>query len=87
MPKAIDHVDPELFQWAAGKQAEKLQAIIDHGSLVAASKALGVDSSMISRALTRVKQKAALSGYSPEHNMTRTVPAGYVVKGVSTAVG
>ena len=84
MPKAIDHVDPELFKWTTGKQAEKLQAIIDHGSLAAAAKALGVDSSMVSKALSRVKHKAATEGYSPEHDMTRTVPAGYVVKGVST---
>jgi hypothetical protein len=84
MPKAIDHVDPELFKWTTGKQAEKLQAIIDHGSLAAAAKALGVDSSMVSKTLSRVKHKAATEGYSPEHDMTRTVPAGYVVKGVST---
>jgi len=84
MPKAIDRVDPELFKWTTGKQAEKLQAIIDHGSLAAAAKALGVDSSMVSKALSRVKHKAATSGYSPEHDMTRTVPEGYVVRGVST---
>jgi len=84
MPKAIDRVDPELFKWTTGKQAEKLQAIIDHGSLAAAAKALGVDSSRVSKVLSRVKHKAATSGYSPEHDMTRTVPEGYVVRGVST---
>jgi hypothetical protein len=31
-----------------------------------------------------VKRKAAIAGYSPEHDMTRTVPEPFVVRGTST---
>lgn len=31
-----------------------------------------------------IDQKAAMRGFSPEHNMVHTVPAPYIVKGVST---
>lgn len=33
---------------------------------------------------TFTREQLALSGYSPEHDMTRTVPEGFSVKGVST---
>lgn len=34
--------------------------------------------------MQRLKAAAALRGYSPDHDMTRTVPEGFAVKGVST---
>lgn len=34
--------------------------------------------------MQRLKANAALRGYSPDHDMTRTVPEGFAVKGVST---
>ena len=46
----------------------------------AAARLLGVNAgALISR-----QQRIALRGYSPEHDMTRTVPEGFTVKGVST---
>ena len=35
-------------------------------------------------AIQAVKARAAAQGYSPEHDMTRTVPDAFTVKGVST---
>lgn len=50
------------------------------GNKTAAAKALGVPRETLRCRLKR----AALRGYSPEHDMTRTVPEGFLVKGVST---
>jgi len=84
MPKAINAVDPELLNWATDSQAEKINAINQHGGVVKAAKALGLNQSVVSRSLSLVQKKAARAGYSPEHNMVHVVPDGYIVKGVST---
>ena len=39
---------------------------------------------MNARTITRRSKRLALLGYSPEHNMTHTVPDGFKVRGVST---
>ncbi len=77
-------LDPRLLEWATERQAEVLDAIIKHRGVVAAAKALGITHSAVSRSLKAVKRKAALVGYSPDHDMTKTVPDGFKVKGVST---
>jgi len=77
----------DLRQYATPRQAEYMDALTKHGSAPAAAKALGVDSSTINHAVAAVKKKAAKMGYAPEHDMTRTVPDGYTVKGISTLYG
>ena len=77
-------VDPKLKQWATPKQAAYIDALIKHGTGAQAARAIGGDKSTILYALQAVKKKAALAGYSPDHDMTRTVPDGFTVKGVST---
>lgn len=74
----------ELKQWATLKQAEYIDAVIQHGSERKAAKALGVNRSTVSNGLLAVKRRAAVAGFSPQHDMTRTVPDPFVVKGVST---
>jgi len=83
----IDKVDEGLYQFCTVAQLEKLEAIQKHGSMRAASRALGVNYSAVADALATVKRKAAVKGYSPEHDMTRQVPDPFVVKGVSTYYG
>lgn len=78
------HIDPKLKDWATAKEAEYLDAINEHGGGRTAAKALGVDNSSIFHAIARLKKRAASKGYSPEHDMTRPVPDGFKVKGVST---
>lgn len=79
------HIDESLKQYATPTQARYVDAINEHGGVVAAAKALGLgDHALISRAIARLKKAAALYGYSPEHDMTKTVPDGFKVKGVST---
>lgn len=77
-------IDPRLLEWATPRQREIAEAYNQHGSENRAAKALGVGKSCVNGALLALKKKAARMGYAPECNMTRTVPDGYVVKGVST---
>jgi len=77
-------VDPALLAYASERQRIVLQAVIENGSLLAASKALGLHRSSLQDTLRRVKARAALQGLSPEHSMRHTVPETHVVKGVST---
>lgn len=57
-----------------------VDALREHGSNRKAAEALGVNL----RTLTRRRAGLALKGWSPEHDMTRTVPEGFTVGGVST---
>jgi hypothetical protein len=45
---------------------------------------MSVDPSCIRRAVQAVKKKAALQGYSPEHDMTHIAPDPFIVRGTST---
>jgi len=74
----------DLKQFATPQQLRYLEAIEKYGSQRAACKALGLTRSSLQEAVNRVKRKAARQGYSPEHDMTKTVPDGYMVKGVSS---
>jgi hypothetical protein len=73
-----------LKPYATGRQLEYLEAIEKYQSERAAAKALGVAASTVRNALERIRLKASLRGYSPEHDMTRTVPSAFTVKGIST---
>jgi hypothetical protein len=59
---------------------EIVAALREHGSNAKAAVALGINP----RTLMRRKAALTLKGWSPEHDMTRTVPDGFSVKGVST---
>lgn len=78
MPK-----DP-LIEFATVRQIEFLDAVRLHGSARAAALAMGLHHAVISRSLQALKLKAASKGHSPQHDMTHTVPDGFMVKGVST---
>ena len=76
--------DEKLKQYATPRQLEILDAIEKHGSQGKAAKALGIVRGTLFKSLQSVKKRAAKAGYSPEHDMTRTVPDGFLVRGVST---
>jgi hypothetical protein len=84
MPAPTYLVDEKLKTWATPRQVEFIDAINAHGSKRAAAKALGVNYSSVHQAIELVRKKAAIFGYSPEHNMTRPVPDTHVAKGIST---
>lgn len=73
-----------LRSWATVRQLEYIEAIEKHGSQRAAAKALGVAKNAINESMTRLRQRAARQGYSPAHDMTKTAPDGFFVKGVSS---
>jgi hypothetical protein len=49
-----------------------------------AATELGVANSSVHRSMKSLKKRAAAAGYSPEHDMTRPVPEGFSVSGVSS---
>lgn len=77
-------IDTRLEEFATDVQKRYLHLINEHGSIAKAAKAIGASASGMGDAIIRLKKNAALKGYSPDHSMTRTVPDGFVVKGVST---
>jgi len=74
----------DLTQYATVRQLEYLEALEQHGTIRKAAKALGCAKGTITDGLKSLRKKAALQGYSPEHDMVHTVPDGFKVKGVST---
>lgn len=77
-------IDVTLASYATQRQLDILQAIEVHGSQRKAAKALGIARQVLERQVASLKYKAAKQGYSPSHDMTKTVPDGFAVKGVST---
>jgi hypothetical protein len=77
-------VDVTLASYATVRELEYLEAVHKYGSNRAAAKALKVDCKTLRAAIKRVKARAAAKGYAPEFDMTRTVPDGFKVKGVSS---
>jgi len=84
MPAPTYRIDPALFEYCTVRQLEVLESINKHKSLRAASRALGVNYSYAAQALLAVRRKAALQGYSPEHDLTRKVAPGFTARGHST---
>ena len=77
-------IDPKLLDFATPRQKEVLETVIELRSGRAAAARLGVHHGYPGKVLEAVKLRAAKQGYSPDHDMTRTVPAGFTVRGVST---
>lgn len=81
-------VDPSQWdgmdEFCTVRQLEYLQAIRELGSVYGAAQKLNVRPQVVHNALKLIEHKAALAGHSPKHNMTKTVPEGFTVKGVST---
>ena len=73
-----------LRQFASARQAEMLDALMEHGSNAKAARALGIDKRNFERALERVRRVASVRGWAPEHDLTHTAAPGFAVKGTST---
>lgn len=66
-------------------QLAALDAMERHnGHVATAASELGMFETNLRRMIRHLKARAAKFGHSPEHDMTRTVPEGFAVKGVST---
>jgi hypothetical protein len=77
-------IDDTLRSFATVRQIELIDALNKYGSQRKAAKALGICAGTLQNSLDKLKRKAVLQGYSPKHDMTRTVPSPFVVKGIST---
>lgn len=66
------------------RQLEIIDAVILQGSKRAAARWLGVAKNTVDQSIKAVTDRAAVKGWSPEHDMTRVVPDPFNVKGVST---
>jgi len=76
---------PELREFAQSTvQLRYIDAVLEHGSNRAAAEALGMNRRTVDEAIIRVVKAAAKRGWSPDHDMTETVPDGFAVAGVST---
>lgn len=79
-PAELDGLD----EFCTVRQLDYVQAIRETGSVYAAARKLGLRSQVLHYGLKLAKAKAAKRGHSPAHDMTKTVPEGFTVKGVST---
>lgn len=84
MPTPPLQIDSRYLDYATPRQREVLEAVTRYGTGQAAAIALGINKSVPADTYAAVKKRAAHRGFSPDHDMTRTVPEGYRVKGVST---
>lgn len=80
---SLDEIDG-LLPYATPRQAELLLARKKTTSWANACDAVGFDHGNANKSLTGLQRRAARSGWSPKHDMTRTVPEGFQVSGVST---
>ena len=77
-------IDAQLASYATVRQLEYLEAVEKHGTNTKAAQALGVDRRTLDKSMVSLRDKAAKMGYSPNHGMTKTVPDGFTVKGISS---
>lgn len=86
MPSPTLHVDPKLLddRWCTATQRKYIEAINRCGSIRGAARELGLNFGTIRIALNSVRRKAAVFGYSPEHDLTRPVAPGQRLRGASS---
>lgn len=77
-------IDQNLYQYCTVRQGEILKAIEEQGSQHKAARVLNLSQGTISNTYATIRSKAAYHGYSPEHDMTKTAPDPFIVRGTST---
>jgi hypothetical protein len=77
-------IEQQLKRYCTERQLEILEACIAEGSMRKAALKLGVHKNAVNNAMAAIKRKAALQGYSPEHDLQHPVPDGFKLKGAST---
>lgn len=84
MAAPMRRIDPRLLEFCTEAQRQVLESCIKHGSLTAGALALGRNRGAGLEALRAAEKKAAIHGYSPQHDLTHVVAPGFVAKGHST---
>ena len=80
-------VDPGLLEFATPTEAKYLNKINELGSATAAAQHYNVHRSVPMKAIGRLRTRAAMRGYSPDHDYIHSVPPTHIAKGVSTMYG
>ena len=78
------NIDPKLLEFATPAGVDHIKAVIEHGGMRQAARALGVHHRTIGRSVASAKARAARQGYAPDNDMRKIAPPGFVVKGTST---
>ena len=74
-----------LRPYATERQLEFLDVLADtNDNIAASSKKIGITERNARNLMSRLRQTAAIQGVSPDHDMRKPVPNGFVVSGVST---
>lgn len=73
-------VDEALYEYATDVERRALDAIKEYGHARAAERALGLGNDTISKAVRRLKARAAKSGYAPGHFEWGTAPGYHMGK-------
>ena len=84
MPKGTQ-LDPKLLEFCrTEQQRQKLEAVMECGSIQAAARALNMNYATIHEAVNKVKRNAEQRGYSPDHDLTHVLPETLKLRGTST---
>ena len=88
-PQALTAEELEALLPYAMTDTQRLQinACITQGSQNKAAKFLGVNRRAIDKTIVRVKARAALKGWSPEHDLIHPVADPFITKGNSILYG
>jgi len=79
----VDHPLLEFCETEKQKQAVQL-CMVEGLSQHQAGRVMGLSRESVKNHLRAVRQRASIRGYSPDHDMNKPVPDGFVVSGVST---
>lgn len=74
----------DMLEWATPRQEDAVNSLLKYGSVADAAEHLGIHPGRLRSHLSELKRKAARAGWAPEHDMTKTVPEGFRLKGVSS---
>lgn len=66
--------------FATPRQAEVIDALIEHGSVQKAADSLEMRTKQFRRHLSEAHKRAAKAGYSPEHRFHHPLPEGFTIK-------
>lgn len=73
-----------LLAFCQTDRQREVIALCEKMTIANVAKELGINKRNVYAILKRIKGLAAKRGYSPEHDMTKTVPDGYAIRGTST---
>lgn len=72
-----------LLPYATECQAQKVAALLEHGTQKKAADSLGINPRTLERALSTLKRNAAKRGYAPEYGLNSPIPEGHRIRRVS----